>query len=105
MLSKVCVVDSVRPPNIDDWRIELSQANFQKQQREKARREKAAAKFARREERKAEQALAEPPTSSDDEATLLAELADLHTRYDAGGMSFDDFEVARTELSERLSVM
>lgn len=82
----------------------MSQANFQKQQREKARREKAAAKFARREERKAAQAVAEPPTSPAEEATTLAELADLHTRYDAGDISFDDFEAARTELSERLNI-
>jgi len=84
----------------------MSQAKFQKQQREKARREKAAAKFARRDERKAaqEEAANVAPTSPAEEAATLAELADLHARYDAGEVSFEDFEASRTELSGRFNI-
>lgn len=80
----------------------MSQARFQKQQREKARREKAAAKWERREERReAKPSDAEPLTAAD-EAAVLAALAALHEQFDAGTVTFDDFSVARDELVARL---
>lgn len=82
----------------------MSQARFQKQQREKARREKAAAKSARREERRSGEADQSPPVTEADQAVVLSELADLHARFEAGLVGFDDFLEAKDELTERLGV-
>jgi hypothetical protein len=82
----------------------MSQARFQKQQREKARREKAAAKWARRVERRDTTASDEVPVPVVDEATVLAELAELHQRFDAGAITFDDFTTVKDELMGRLDV-
>ncbi len=84
----------------------MSQARFQKQQREKARREKAAAKFARKAER-AE--LAADPSgdaapAAVDQEQVLAELATLHERFAAGTMEFEEFEDAKAGLLEQLRV-
>jgi hypothetical protein len=82
----------------------MSQASFQKQQRERARKEKAALKAARKEERRAEAGTDETPTTATDEAKVLDALAALHARFEAGGMTFEDFEAARDELIARLAV-
>lgn len=82
----------------------MSQARFQKMQREKARQEKAAAKAARKEERRSESSEAGPPTDDADQATVLAELAALHEQFDAGTVSFDDFVEAKELLTERLRI-
>lgn len=82
----------------------MSQARFQKQQREKARQEKAAAKR----DRKA--ARAESADADGDQADappqerVLADLAALHTRFEAGGMDFDEFEELKRELLAQLDV-
>jgi hypothetical protein len=83
----------------------VSQARFQKQQREKARREKAAAKFARKEQRRSDADSAErvEPEGGVTEAGLLAELAALHERFANEELTFDDFTVAKDELMERIS--
>lgn len=86
----------------------MSQARFQKQQREKARREKAAAKFARKEQRRSDADSAEPAAPEAGgvtEATLLADLAALHERFANEELTFDDFTVAKDELMERLSAL
>lgn len=82
----------------------MSQASFQKQQRERARKEKAALKAARKEERRAEAGTEEAPTPPTDEAKVLDALAALHTSFEAGAMTFEDFEAARDELIARLAV-
>ena len=83
----------------------MSQASFQKQQRERARKEKAALKAARKEERRAEAGSDEDaPTSESDQAKVLESLAALHARFEDGGMTFEDFEAARDELTARLSI-
>jgi hypothetical protein len=82
----------------------VSQERFQKQQREKARREKAAAKWARRVERREAATSGEVQVPVIDEATVLAELADLHQRFEAGAISFDDFTTERDALIGRLDV-
>ena len=83
----------------------MSQARFQKLQREKARREKAAAKFARKEQRRSDAESAEAPTPEGGvtEASLLAELAALHERFANEELDFDDFTAAKDELTERLA--
>ena len=82
----------------------MSQARFQKQQREKARREKAAAKWARRQERRSDRNDAPPRTAASEEAEVLTELAALHARFDAGEIPFDDFVTAKEELTQRLNI-
>ena len=82
----------------------MSQASFQKQQREKARRDRAAAKFEKRAERRQTDA-AEPagPTGAPvDETAVLAELAALHEQFAAEQISFDDFEAAKQRLTALL---
>ncbi len=83
----------------------MSQARFQKRDRDKAQKEKAAAKRAKRAERSdmvADPEAGAPPAHS--EETVLAELAALHAAFDAESMSFDDFEQAKAILLERLQV-
>ena len=80
----------------------MSQARFQKQQREKARRERAAAKFARRVERS--NAAPPEPEPQRDQAAVLAELAALHERFAAEQITFDDFEAAKQTLTAQLDV-
>lgn len=82
----------------------MSQARFQKQQREKARRERAAAKEARKAERRDAAKDAEPAGEAPDETVVLAELAQLHERFEAGTVSFDDFAEEREALMARLDV-
>lgn len=86
----------------------MSPTSIGKRQREKARQEKAAAKAARRAERAASadeapdaDAEARPPV---DEGALLAELADLHRRFDDGDIDFDDFTAAKDEITRKLQV-
>jgi hypothetical protein len=82
----------------------VSQARFQKQQREKARRERAAAKWAKREERRSSQDPDPAPVSPSEQAAVLAELAELHKRFDDGDIPFDDFVVAKEELTGRINI-
>ena len=85
----------------------MSQARFQKQQREKARRERTAAKMAKRAERGAAteaEAEAEPLAPPADQGAVLVELADLHQRFENGDITFDDFEVTKQQLTEQLDV-
>lgn len=74
----------------------MNQARFQKQQREKARREKAAAKFARKEARATAADEGDPADGPAmlDEETVLTQLAELHQRFEAGTITFEDFEDA-----------
>lgn len=83
----------------------MSQARFQKRDRDKAQKEKAAAKRAKRAERS--DTVADPEVGglpAHSEETVLAELAALHAAFDAESMSFDDFEQAKAILLERLQV-
>jgi hypothetical protein len=82
----------------------MSQARFQKMQREKQRRERAAAKFARKQERREAAAAETTPVVASSEAATLAELADLHARFAADELTFEEFELAKTRLTEQLDV-
>jgi hypothetical protein len=86
---------------------------FGKLQRERAKRAKAAAKRERRQNRGAETELdddagagAEADLTEGEELSapeLLARIEELHARFDAGRIPFEDFEEQKTELFERLA--
>ncbi len=83
----------------------MSQATFAKRQREKERRERAAAKAERRAERQAAaaeqtEAPSLPPAA---EEALLAALADLHARFEAGDMEFEEFAEAKERITDQLA--
>ena len=79
---------------------------FGKLQRDRDKQAKAKAKLDKRAER-AEQGdddVEEAPVSEVDQATVLAQLADLHAAFDDGKINFDDFEARREELTSQLRV-
>ena len=85
----------------------MSQARFQKMQREKVRREKAQAKADRKAARaeEAEKAAEEGTTEPEaPEGDVLAELAKLHQQFDDEQIDFETFEEKKQELIARLSV-
>lgn len=81
----------------------MSQADFAKRQRERAKKEKLAAKSAKKEERRNNRDAEEGEDAGPiDEGAVLAELAALHAKFDAGEIEFDDFAAAKEELTARL---
>lgn len=83
----------------------MSQARFQKRQREMQRAEKAKAKAARKAERL--EAAAEAPdddTSGSDPEAVMAKLEALHTAFADDQINFEDFEQAKQELLDQLQV-
>jgi len=95
----------------------MARSSFGKREREQAKRAKAAAKR----DRKQQLAAANPPdgdvdsdadetdaTATSDDAVstdaLLDMIAEVHAQYDAGTISYEDFETARTDLLGRLVV-
>ena len=85
----------------------MSQARFQKMQREKARREKAAEKKERKALRADEAAALEAAGGAapqPDQNDVLAELAALHEQFDKGTIEFEEFEERKSELLGRLAV-
>lgn len=85
----------------------MSQARFQKMQREKAKREKAQAKQERKAQRAEEAELA---AEADDDADVppqeqvIAKLAKLHEQFDDDQIDFDTFEERKQELMAQLQV-
>jgi hypothetical protein len=79
-----------------------------KRERERSRQLKAAAKRDRREGRATSEAGEEAPVALDDgDATteeLLARIEALHASYDAGEISFEDFDTERAELTDRIAL-
>ncbi len=83
----------------------MSQARFQKRQREMQRAEKAKAKAARKAERL--EAAAEAPdedTSASDPEAVMVKLEALHTAFADDKITFDDFEQTKQELLDQLQV-
>jgi hypothetical protein len=79
---------------------------FGKLQRDRDKQAKARAKIERKAAR-AEQAADDDETGGPqqvDQAAILAELAALHTSFDDGEISLEDFEVRRDELRSLLRV-
>ena len=79
---------------------------FGKLQRDRDKQAKAQAKLERKAQRAEqsdeEEGEAHPPEV--DQATVLAQLAELHAAFDDGQMSLDDFEARRDELTSKLRV-
>ena len=46
----------------------------------------------------------EPAKPVREQADVLAELATLHARFDAGEMSFEEFEVTKQQVTDQLDV-
>lgn len=81
----------------------MSQAQFQKRQRERAKQEKAAAKRERRATRSEESAATgEQPLPVADAADVLGELEQLHRSFAAGTVEFDEFEQRKQALVAQL---
>jgi len=83
----------------------MSQARFQKRQREMQRAEKAKAKAARKAERL--EAAAEAPeteTATTDHGAVMAKLEALHKAFADEQIGFDEFEEAKQELLSQLQV-
>ena len=83
-------------------------SSFGKLQRDRDKQAKAAAKRARRQEGPAEAPEAEAaPSRQGSEApteVLLERIAEVHRQFDAGEISYDQFEEAKADLLGRLSV-
>jgi hypothetical protein len=87
--------------------VSRRRTTFGKLQRDRDKQAKARAKQERRQER-AEHGDDEvdevEPVAEADQATVLAQLADLHAAFDDGKIGFDDFEARRQELTSKLRV-
>jgi hypothetical protein len=87
--------------------VSRRRTTFGKLQRDRDKQARQRAKQERRAER-AEQgggaAEAAETAPEVDEATVLAQLADLHTAFDEGRIGFDDFEARRAELTSQLRI-
>lgn len=84
----------------------MSQARFQKRQREMARAEKAKAKAARKADRleAAAEAADAPAEPSADPEVVMAQLEKLHQQFADDEVDFDEFEEKKAELLGRLTV-
>ena len=88
----------------------VQRTSFDKLQRDRAKKAKAAAKRERRQERGAEEPETnEPlaPLSGEGQVSadvLLERVAEIHRRFEAKEMSFEDFEEAKAELMSQLTV-
>lgn len=82
----------------------MSQARFNKRDRERTRREKATAKADRRAERKREQDAPRPTVDPAEQEALIAQLAALHARFEADEIPIEEFLEARAALTEQLDV-
>jgi hypothetical protein len=86
--------------------VSRRRTTFGKLQRDRDKQAKQRAKQERRAER-AEQGDTDDavePAPQVDQATVLAQLADLHAAFDDGRIDFDAFEARREELTSQLRV-
>ena len=88
--------------------------SFGKLQRDRAKKEKAAAKRERRRERETEPGTTTDPLPADTAGgppggeipadQLLGLIESIHQRFEAGTMSYDDYEEQKAELLGRLQI-
>jgi hypothetical protein len=86
--------------------VSRRRTTFGKLQRDRDKQAKAQAKLERRAQR-AEHSDAEDadaPAVDVDQATVLAQLAELHAAFDDGQIKLEDFEARRDELTSQLRV-
>lgn len=76
-------------------------AAFEKLQRDRAKRERAEAKRERKAEREAGEG--EPGRSEEETNALLAELAEIHKRYEDEEITLEALEERRAEITELLA--
>jgi hypothetical protein len=79
---------------------------FDKRERERSKQAKAAAKRARRQDKSDDP---EITTSEGNDGgftteSLLKRIEELHEEYDAGRISFEDFDEQKSELVDRLAI-
>jgi hypothetical protein len=89
----------------DTGGVAQQRSTFAKLQRERDKKEKAVAKADRRAQQAA--SVAEPPTvklDPDNEANILARLAELHAAFESGSVSIDEFEDRRDQLRTKLQI-
>ena len=77
---------------------------FGKLQRERDKKEKALIKAERRVARLEDKGEVRAEPATGDQDALLEALADLHRRFEDGGISIDEFEERRDQLTSRLRV-
>lgn len=82
----------------------MSQARFQKRQREMAKAEKAKAKAARKAERLEGADDEQDDAPAVDAESVMTKLEALHKAFADDQMAFDDFETAKQELLSQLQV-
>jgi hypothetical protein len=83
----------------------MSQAKFQKRQREMARAEKAKAKAARKQERQeASVDGSDEPTASIDAGSVMSKLEQLHKDFADEKIDFEQFEETKQDLLSKLQV-
>ena len=79
-----------------------------KRQRERDKQQKAAAKRARRQGQAAEFDTPEAAIDTADDSSsteqLIARMEALHADYDAGKLSFEDFEEQKSSLLDRIAI-
>ncbi len=78
-----------------------------KRQRERAKQAKAAAKRERRQDRSTDAELDDSEPSAVDELTteqLVERIEALHSNYDAGTVSFEDFDEQKNALLDRIAL-
>lgn len=83
----------------------MSQAKFQKRQREMARAEKKKAKEARKQERQeAAEEAGDEPAAEVDAGNVMAKLEKLHQEFADDKIEFEEFEEKKQELLSQLQV-
>jgi hypothetical protein len=83
----------------------MSQAKFQKRQREMARAEKSKAKAARKQERQEASAdESDEPSASVDAGSVMSQLEQLHKDFADEKIDFEQFEETKQDLLNQLQV-
>lgn len=100
------IVDHAAPLVVNIWEVSIakSKESINRREREKAKREKADAKRERRLAKTDAEAEPEAPAEVVDESAILDQLTALNAAFDAGELTFDDFDEQRTALLGKLRI-
>ena len=77
-----------------------------KRQRERSKQQKAAAKREKRQDKTSDDQVevADAPFDAESTEALIARMEELHANYDAGRVSFEDFDEQKAELLDRIAL-